>query len=57
MTDDIHIIPLGDLHEHIVGTNCPCEPKIEVEGEVLIYIHNAWDHREAVEWAKELLHL
>lgn len=57
MTGDIHVIPVDDLHEHIIGAECPCEPTVEVEGAILIYIHNSWDCREAVEWAEELLHL
>ncbi len=38
-----HIFPPNDLVLHeLVGTNCPCGPRIE--GKVVI--HNAWDERE-----------
>jgi hypothetical protein len=54
--NDIHVYPLNDLQEHVVdGPGCPCEPRIEVEGAVLIYIHNAWDHREIVEEAIRIM--
>lgn len=45
--DDTHVYPLDDDKEHIlVGTDCPCEPRIEVQGSSLLIIHNAWDFRE-----------
>ena len=55
MTDDIHIIPNNDLHEHIVGADCPCKPTIEIVGAVLIYTHNSYDHREIIESVEEWL--
>ena len=55
MTDDIHIIPNNDLHEHIDSSDCPCKPTIEIVGAVLIYTHNAYDHREIIEAVEEWL--
>lgn len=50
--DDVHVYPLNDLREHITdGPGCPCEPCVRVVGANLIYVHNAWDHREIVEQA------
>jgi hypothetical protein len=54
--NDIHVYPLNDLREHITdGPSCPCEPRVELEGAALIYIHNAWDHREIVEQAIDIM--
>lgn len=54
--DDLHVYPLNDLREHITdGSGCPCNPTVEVVGAYLLYIHNAWDHREIVEQALEIL--
>lgn len=47
MDGDIHVLPIDDIlpHEEI-GTDCICDPVIEVEGAVLIIIHNSFDGRE-----------
>ena len=48
--EDIHIYPLDDKREHIlIGINCLCEPRIELEGATILIIHNAWDFREIAE--------
>ena len=47
--EDIHVVPLNDLKEHILNADCECDPVVEVVGAVLIYIHNSWDHREFFE--------
>lgn len=53
---DVHVYPLDDLREHITeGTECPCEPTIEVIGASLLIIHNAFDHREIVEQAVDIM--
>ena len=52
--DDIHIVPVGDLKEHVFE-NCPCNPRIEVVGAHLMYIHNSWDGREYIEEVEEML--
>ena len=47
MPDDQHVIPLEDLLEHNTDdTACWCDPKIKVEGAVLIVVHNSFDGRE-----------
>lgn len=51
--NDIHVMPINDLRKHVFE-NCPCHPKIEVVGASLIYIHNSWDHREAIEQIEEM---
>ena len=54
--NDIHVYPLNDLQEHkTVGVDCPCEPTVKVEGATLIIIHNAFDHREIVEQAIDIM--
>jgi len=52
----LHIYPTNELKEHDIETTmCECFPKLEiVEGEMLI-IHNSFDGREAVEFAKDIL--
>lgn len=48
--NDTHVYPLNDILEHITdGPGCPCNPRIEVIGARLLYIHNAWDNREMFE--------
>lgn len=54
MKDDIHVMPVDDLKEHLFE-NCPCEPRVEVEGANLIYIHHSWDGRELFEQIDEIL--
>lgn len=53
---DIHIIPLNDTQEHNLSDYCPCEPKHDKQ-ESNVIIHNAFDGREAVEWAQDELNL
>lgn len=55
VNDDIHVIPLNDLHEHIMSVSCPCNPTVEVVGAALIIIHNSWDRREFVEQIEQWL--
>lgn len=40
-----HVIPLGDMREHITDTSCWCDPTQDDEQEHL-YIHHAADRRE-----------
>jgi len=55
MDDDIHVMPVDDLREHTCTKNCPCNPRVEIVGAGLLYVHNAWDHREAVEQVEAML--
>ena len=53
MSDDIHVMPVNDLMEHTNDdSECPCKPKVIVEGANLIYVHNSWDKRELTEQAR-----
>ena len=46
----IHILPIKDQHPHTEeGYRCLCNPKLRVENEHLIIIHNSWDGRELKE--------
>ncbi len=50
-----HIVPLNDTKEHKESSTCSCEPEVKtVEGNMLV-IHNAFDLREIVEEANEIL--
>lgn len=58
-TDEIdrwHVLPINDIKEHIESEDCECEPTVEVQenGNVVI-VHNAFDGREGVEMANEIL--
>ena len=56
MSNDIHVYPVNDKQEHITdGPGCPCDPVIEIEGAVLLYIHNAFDYREIIEQAIDIM--
>lgn len=52
-----HIYPVNDLEEHdLEGTTCKCGPKVEFpEDGGMLVIHNAFDLRELVEMANEVL--
>ncbi len=53
---DIHVYPINDLQEHIlIGVDCPCKPDVEVIGAILVIVHNAFDHREIVEQAINIM--
>lgn len=51
----IHITPINDLKEHEDSSTCDCEPSILEENGELICIHNAYDGREGLELANEIL--
>lgn len=45
---DIHVFPIDDLLPHDqVGTDCMCDPRIEIYGAWLMIVHNSYDGREA----------
>jgi hypothetical protein len=47
---DIHVYPIEDLMEHTTDSaDCPCDPRVEVDGARLIVIHNSYDGRESRE--------
>lgn len=49
--DDVHVVPLNDLREHVDSRWCPCHPSLAaaVEGPGIVVVHNAWDCRELTE--------
>ena len=51
----LHIIPINDLKEHEEISTCLCNPKLILEIEEMIFIHNAWDLREIIEKTNEIL--
>jgi len=53
MTDDIHVVPVDDILPHDTeGTDCWCDPRIEVIGANLLIVHNSFDGREEKESAQ-----
>ena len=48
-----HVMPVGDTKEHTPHTYCHCKPLIDWKDQLVI--HNAFDHREAVEEANRIL--
>jgi hypothetical protein len=52
----IHLYPLHDEREHVVGdtTTCWCDPRLDTDSAQLIVIHNPADCRELVEQAEEI---
>lgn len=49
-----HIYPLNDIREHeLEGTACQCG--VEVDWENGLVIHAAFDHREIIEQAEEII--
>lgn len=43
----IHVLPKNDQHPHTEeGYRCLCNPKLRLENDHLIIIHNSWDARE-----------
>jgi hypothetical protein len=48
----LHVVPEGDQQPHALdGTDCPCRP----EDDGGVRMHRAWDGREGLEEAVELL--
>lgn len=62
----IHVIPVNDVEPHEEDVcfdgikhecKCKCQPRSEIENGIWIFIHGAFDGREALEEAKEILKL
>jgi hypothetical protein len=51
----IHILPNNDLKPHEESTTCECEPRIITDQPELIVVHNAYDGREGLELANDIL--
>lgn len=51
-SNDIHVMPIGDLREHLFE-DCWCRP-LQDEDEPSVIIHNAMDEREAYERGRKL---
>lgn len=47
--EDINIIPIHDLIIHTESEECICKPKIIVENDINIIVHNSADNREIFE--------
>jgi len=60
-----HVFPRNDLREHylecvypaLTAPYCPCvcKPEFKEVEDALLIVHNSFDGREGVEWAKEIL--
>lgn len=51
----INVLPVNDLKEHTEDSTCDCKPTIEEVNGQIIVVHNAYDGRECVEMANEIL--
>ena len=51
----IHVVPTADTLPHEETTACPCLPTVDTTGSEILVIHNAFDGREGVEIAKEII--
>jgi hypothetical protein len=43
--EDWHVVPMGDLREHVSSSDCWCKPESDA-GKPGLYIHNSMDRRE-----------
>lgn len=50
-----HVLPVNDLEPHEENTTCKCKPNVIHQAGNMIVVHNSFDGREGVEWAKEIL--
>lgn len=54
MTDYIHVMPVGDLREHLSqGLECWCQPEQDEE-EPRVIVHRSMDGREDFETGRRL---
>jgi hypothetical protein len=51
---DVHIVPAKDLEDHY-QEGCDCQPHDLSPVDISIWLHQAWDCREAVQWYQKLL--
>jgi hypothetical protein len=51
---DWHVIPVGDLKEHISAKDCHCQP-YQSPDQPKLWIHNSFDGRELLEFNEEEL--
>lgn len=49
MQNDVHVLPINDLKDHIERSDCWCRPQ-EDEG---VIIHNSMDRREEYEHGRK----
>jgi hypothetical protein len=52
---DVNVLPLGEEDGHTGSKDCPCQPRVDMEGSRLVILHNAFDHREIVEQAVAIM--
>lgn len=51
-----HVLPENDSEPHLQESTCVCQPRvIVVENGNMIIVHNAFDGREGLELANEIL--
>ncbi|WEF34870.1 hypothetical protein [Pseudoduganella chitinolytica] len=49
----VHVMPLGDMHEHETSCDCWCGPQ---EDEYGVVVHNSFDGREDYEVGSRKVH-
>lgn len=48
----VHVVPLFDIGEHVLNSECRCCPVVGEDGEC---VHNSFDGREGYESGRRLL--
>ena len=44
-TEDVHVMPIDDIENHIESVDCHCEPRYEFHDPHLLVTHEAFDQR------------
>lgn len=48
-----HVVPVGDLKEHKVSSDCWCKP-VQDDEELNVWVHNSMDKRESHENGRKM---
>jgi len=51
----VNVLPVDDLREHSEDSACECRPRIEIVEGGMIIVHHAWDNREIIDQAKDII--
>lgn len=55
-SEDLHVVPVNDLREHVLCRSCWCHPTVDTDGGEDVVIHNALDQREKYEYGELRMH-
>lgn len=48
-----HVVPIGDLREHKVSSDCWCKP-VQDDEEPNVWVHSSMDERESYENGRKM---